>query len=195
MNTDITSILNHLAEVDWKAESEDVLYAVRESYKAIYPSLLEKRLDELAENYTAEPAEDFINALGQELSTLNLLLYEIDADSDSFVLTVIPTESEDELKGFLKQQKEKGILKKQPRRQIGSAAKRIDSGKRLSCEKFSLSEGYRPNLVTECSADTLWLDYHQFGASRRFDAATLDIGTWPPKQGQDLELCLSRRKP
>ena len=47
MNTDFTSILDNLAEVDWKGESQDVLYAVRESYKVSYPALSGKILDEL----------------------------------------------------------------------------------------------------------------------------------------------------
>ena len=181
-----------IAEIDWKSESEDVLYVVRESYQTVYPELLQKNFDELAENYAAETTEDFINALGQELSVLNLLLYNINTDSDSYALAIIPVEDEEEFKKNLKQQKQRGILKKQPRRKLGSNAKRIDLAKRLPCEKFSLPEGYTTNLVTECFDDTLWLDYMQFGTERKFDSASLNIGSWPPVQSPDLGLCVRR---
>lgn len=128
MYTDFASILDNLAEIDWKGESQDVLHALRESYKLSYPALSGKSLDELAENYATEPTDDFINAFGQELSTLALLLYEIDADSDSYMLAIIPIESEDEWKAFLKQHKKKGKPKKQPRSKLGTGAKRLDYG-------------------------------------------------------------------
>lgn len=182
----------NIAEIDWKSESEDVLYAVREIYQTIYPELLQKNFDELTENYAAETTEDFINALGQELSVLNLLLYEVNSDSDSYALVIIPVEDEEEFKKTLKQQKKRGILKKQPRRKLGSNAKRIDLAKRLPCEKFSLSDGYTTSLVPECFDDILWLDYMQFGAERKFDSASLNIGFWPPAQGPDLGLRVRR---
>ena len=182
----------NFVEIDWKSESEDVLYAVRETYQTVYPARLQKNYDELAENYAAEATEDFINALGQELSMLNLLLYEINTDSDSYALVIIPVEDEERFKNTLKQQKKRGIPKKQPRRKWGSNAKRIDLAKRLPCEKFSLSEGYTTNLVIKCFDDTLWLDYRQFGAERKFDSASLNIGSWPPVQSTDLGLCVRR---
>ena len=115
-------IKKSLAEVDWKSSSEDILYAVRAAYKKSYPFLMEKNFDELSENYAAEETLDFINALGQEISAQGHLLYEIDADSDSYLLTIIPAEAEEELKSILKEQRKRGALRKQARRKAGSEA-------------------------------------------------------------------------
>lgn len=85
-------------ETDWKSESEDVLYAVREGLGAAFPELAGENFDALAENYAAEETEDFINALGQKLSMYGLMLYQIASDSDSYLLTVIRAEEEDAFK-------------------------------------------------------------------------------------------------
>lgn len=44
--------------VDWKCESEDVVYLLRERYEAECSFILQKNFDELAENYAAEEPED-----------------------------------------------------------------------------------------------------------------------------------------
>lgn len=75
-----------------------------------------KNFDELLENYAAENTLDFINAMVQEISAQGHLLYEIDVDSDSYLLTIIPAEAEEELKSILKEQRKRGILRKQARR-------------------------------------------------------------------------------
>lgn len=191
MSSEITAILDEIAEFDWKSESQDVLFSIRDAYQKKYPVLLQKEFDELAENYAAEPTEDFVNALGQELSAVNYLLYEIDTDSDSYTVVMIRTEEEEALKGFLKQQKKKGILKKQPRRKIGSSAKRIDMGKRLPCEKFSLNTSKITYHLTDNPEGTLWLDYSQYGeikCFKSFDTAVFNMESWPPVQEPDLGL-------
>ena len=48
--------------VDWKCESEDVIYALRERYQKELPCILQGNFDELAENYAAEEPEDFLDA-------------------------------------------------------------------------------------------------------------------------------------
>lgn len=175
-------------ETDWKSESEDVLYAVREGFGTAFPELAGENFDALAENYAAEETEDFINALGQELLVYGLMLYQIASDSDSYLLTVIRAEEEDAFKKQLKVEKKKGAAKKQPRKKPGDAAKRIDLSGRIVCEKFSLPKGYSVRNTIPCMKDQLMLDFRNwsYGEKRRFDTAILDIGNWPPSQGADL---------
>ncbi len=177
--------IDYFVEVDWKSESEDILYAIREMYGKLYNDIMKRNFDELAENYAQEETEDFINALGQELSSENLLLYEIDEDSDSYVLVVIPTEEENDLKNYLKNNKRKGKIKKQPRRKLGNIAKRIDLGKRIVCEKYLMPKDYAINFATSGLNPSLILYYMCF-KPRKFDAAILDISNWPPQKGEDL---------
>ena len=180
---------NYYVEVDWKSESEDILYAIREMYGSLYNDITKNNFDELTENYAAEETEDFINALGQELSSKNLLLYEIDEDSDSYVLVVISTEEENDFENYLKNNKRKGKIKKQQRKRLGNIAKRIELGKRIVYEKYSIPKYYRVEYTTSELNNSLILGFKCF-EPRKFDAAILDISNWPPKQGKDLGILI-----
>lgn len=188
----MNTIFDNVVYVDWKCESGDALFALREKYQSEYDWLKQQNFDELAENYAAEEPETFFDALGQEMTCFESYLYELDTDSDEYALIIVPIEKEAELKADLKKNKCKGIQRKQARRKAGMAAKRIDLGKRLPCEKVSLTQGYSVNLVANCMKGDLLLDYSNFSVERRFCAALLDINVWPPKQGADIELVAER---
>lgn len=177
-----------LAEVDWKCNSEDVLYAIREAYEKKLPFLQEKNFDELSENYGAEQISDFMNALGQEISVYGYLLYEVEADGDCYLFAVISSEDEKEFKEALKTKKKKAKLRKQARRKLGEAAKRVKFKKRISYEKFSIQEGYRQLLGTSCIDEKLWLECSGDwdDVNRRYDAAVLDLSQWEPVQSKDV---------
>ena len=177
--------------VDWKCESEDVVYLLRERYEAECSFILQKNFDELAENYATEELEDFLNAIGQECTCFGNYLYEIETDSDSYALVIVPIEKEDDFKAVLKKNKCKGTLRKQARRKEGVSAKRIDLGKRLPNKKIVLKEGYSINLVTDCLDGNLLLDYSDF-SERRFCSAMLNINEWQPTQTSDYELIVRR---
>lgn len=186
-------IKKQLVEVDWKCNSEDVLYAVRMAYKKKYPFLLEKNFDELSENYAAETICDFINALGQEISAYGYLLYEIEADGDCYLFAVISAEDEAEFKETLKARKKSITLRKQFRRKAGTAAKRMKFKKRISYEKFSIQEGYSQLCLTPCMNEKIWLECtgDWDDVDRRFDAAILDLSQWEPVQSKDVGLHLT----
>lgn len=181
-----------LVYVDWKCVSKDVIFSLRERYKDELPCLLQENFDELAENYAAEKVEDFLDALGQELTYVGCLLYEISTDSDSYALMLGKIDKEDELKAFLKANKYRGEQRKQVRRKTGLRAKRIELEERLPGEKFLLPSGYRVKNTEENLHGTLLLEFHDFSENRRFCSAVLNIAEWPPKQGPDINILIKR---
>lgn len=177
----------YFIEVDWKSESEDILYAIREIYGKLYNDIMEKNFDELAENYAKEKTKDFINALGQELSSKNLLLYEINKDSDSYVLIVVPVEEEDAFKSYLKNNTRNGEIKKQTERELGDVAQRIELASKIPCEKYSIPEGYMVK-VTNSFIDNFLILYCKEHSP--INNAILDISSWSPQKVNELDITI-----
>ena len=145
---------------DYNTPSPDILFALRDTHQNTYPFLSESVFDDLAENYAAEEPEDFLDALGQELTCFQHTLYELETDSDSYSLIIISEDQIEEFKAELKAQKQKAQQRKQTRRKAGTPAKRINLGKRLPCDKMTLAAGYRVKLTGACIDEMLWLDYN-----------------------------------
>lgn len=120
-----------VAEVDYKEISGEILYALEETFAGEVPLLSSDEMKDLAEAYSMEQTDDAIKALGQELTTGAFLLYSIEEDSDSYVLTIIPADTEEAFLKDMKELKRKATRMVQPRKKFGSPAKRIDFGKRL----------------------------------------------------------------
>ena len=84
-----------ITEVDYKADAGDILFALQEAYGNEVPALFTDRMKSLAENYTLEQIEDVLMAIGQEITLAHYLLFTIEEDSDSYVLSLI-AEAEEE---------------------------------------------------------------------------------------------------
>lgn len=182
---------------DYNTPSPDILFALRDTHQTTLSVLSDSTFDDLAENYAAEEPEDFLDALGQELTCFQHVLYELSTDSDSYALTILPEDQIEEFKAELKAYKQKATWRKQPKRKAGTPAKRIDLGKRLPCDKMTLEAGYKVHLTIDCIDESLWLDYNmsvENGASntRRYCSAFLNIKEWPPKQSTDKELLVRK---
>lgn len=126
------------AETDYKAESRDVLFALQEEFRNEVPALDSDDMKSLAENYSMEQTLDVIKAFGQELSSTHLL-YTVEEDSDSYVMTIIPKDEEDAFVSEMKVLKRKVTLMLQPRKKAGSRAKRFDFGKQLKGKVIKLN--------------------------------------------------------
>ena len=126
------------AETDYKAESRDVLFALQEEFRNEVPALDSDGMISLAENYSMEQTLDVIKAFGQELSSTHLL-YTVEEDSDSYLLTIIPKDEEDAFVSEMKVLKRKVTLMLQPRKKAGSRAKRFDFGKQLKGKVIKLN--------------------------------------------------------
>lgn len=195
----MSQLLSSLTCIDYKTPSDDILFTLRETYEVTCPFLNRHSFDDLVENYAAEEPEDFLDALGQELTCFNHALYELATDSDSYALIILPEDRIEEFKAELKadNKKQKATQRKQARRKAGNPAKRIDLGKRLPCDKITLEPGYRIHLTMDCIDEVLWLDYNMSlsdsdAGRRRYCSAFLSIKEWAPKQSPDMELIVRR---
>ena len=95
--SDMSYSSSPLTYTDHNTPSPDILFALRDTHQNTYPFLSESAFDDLAENYAAEEPEDFLDALGQELTCFQHTLYELETDSDSYSLIII---SEDRIEEF-----------------------------------------------------------------------------------------------
>ena len=132
-----------VTEVDWKAGASDILSALQEAFGEEVSALWDENMKSLAENYGQEQTEDALKAFGQEITLAGHLLYTIEEDSDSYVLTVISAEEEADFVQDMKSLKKKVKLLLQPRKKPGSEAKRIDLGKRLPCRVYDMPDNFR----------------------------------------------------
>ena len=85
-----------VAEVDYKADAGDILYVLQEEYGNEVPALFSENMKSLVENYAQEQTEDILKAIGQEITLVHYLLYNIEEDSDSYVLALVSEEEEQE---------------------------------------------------------------------------------------------------
>ena len=132
-----------VAEVDYKADARNILFALQDEYGNEVPALFSANMESLAENYAQEQTEDALKALGQEITLAHYLLYTIEEDSDSYVLALISEEEEQDFVQEMKTLKRKAKVLLQPRKKPGSEAKRIDWGKRLPCKVYKMPEKLR----------------------------------------------------
>lgn len=180
---------------DYNTPSSDILFVLRDACESTCSFLTRQSFDDLADNYAAEEPEDFLDALGQELTCFQHVLYELPTDSDSYALIILAEDQVEEFKAELKagNKNQKATQRKQARRKAGIPAKRIDLGKRLPCDKITLEPGYQVHLTMGCIDETLWLDYSMSlsdsdAGARRYCSAFLSINEWEPKQSPDIEL-------
>lgn len=74
---------------------------------------------------------------------VHYLLYNLEEDSDSYVIVLVSEEEEQDFVQEMKSLKRKAKVLLQPRRKPGKEAKRIDWGNRLSCKIFEMPEKMR----------------------------------------------------
>ena len=140
------------AETDYKADSQDVLFALQEEFRDEVPVLDSDDMKSLAENYSMEQTLDVIKAFGQELSSTHLL-YTVEEDSDSYVMTIIPKDEEDAFVSEMKVLKRNVTLMLQPRKKAGSRAKRFDFGKQLKGKVIKIDGN---KLIHSVSAEGIY---------------------------------------
>ncbi len=136
MNTNFYDFVeNNCVRIDWKAGIVDAVFAFNERWKETGEIFNNKSFSALIENYNAEVPEDFLPAIGQELSTYNFLLYCIEEDSDSYCIVLIPVDKNSDFEKLAKQNKTSVKIQKQPRKKPGESAKRINLSKQIPFDK------------------------------------------------------------
>ena len=85
--------------IDWKEEINETVSLLTQKWTEHHSVFSDKKFKSLIENYNSEPTDEYLLALGQELSTFNLTLYNIIEDSDSYCLVLI--EEQNKISEFL----------------------------------------------------------------------------------------------
>jgi hypothetical protein len=124
--------------IDWKESISDFFFIAKSNWKLMDQISDDTELLELIENYNSEPTEDFLLAVGQELTRFDLMLIEILEDADHYCLYLFENSESEKITAQLKKENKKFRILKQPRRKIGSSAKRIDLANQIPHKKYEL---------------------------------------------------------
>lgn len=162
--------LKSTAAVDWKMAAKDVLLNVRMKWMKKYPALGADTLDELASNHATETPEVFLPALGQELTTVELRLYTVDADADDYCLVVATPQEGAELEQEAAAAGKRVRLELQPRRRLGQPAKRLDVAGRIPFRSTRL-HNYGLQQVGAHALAEHW---------REKACSIVSLASWPP---------------
>lgn len=131
-----TFIENRCAVIDWKEEIDEAVYQLTmhfPDYKSIFEN---EDFTKLIENYSAEDYEEFLPAIGQELSLYNLVLYEIYEDSDRICLYICPKDKSEMFEKDAKAKRIKFTQFKQLRKKWGEPARLLKLANRLPYELY-----------------------------------------------------------
>ena len=138
-------IKKHCVCIDWKMELEESIPLLKRTFFA-YAEIFElPSFQELIENYSAESPEEYLLAIGQELSSHDLILYTIHEESDQYCLYIHPKEDMEAFEKKAKTEKIRLNLQKQPRKKLGEPAKRLQLANRLPYEIYKV-DGNRVDL-------------------------------------------------
>lgn len=173
------------AIIDWKEDIEEALFSLKNKFPA-HATIFEKdHFLELAENYSAEGALEYLSALGQELSMHDLVLYIIDQESDQYYLYLSTKENSNLFEKTVKDQKIKFYPQKQARKKWGQPAARISLSARLPYEKY-LIDGQLdlkyPLSIVEGKWIDLGMDQGGHGIYIGGYYTFLDLTDWKPKE-------------
>ncbi len=185
-----TFIENNCAFIDWKEEIDEAVYQLTiqfPDYKSIFEN---EDFIKLIENYSAENYEEFLPAIGQELSRYDLVLYEIYENSDRICLFLCPKNTSKEFEKDAKAKKIKFTQFKQLRKKWGEPAKHLNIANRLPYQLYR-TEKVKTFAYPFSVAEGKWIkdgmdnkgNFIYIGSNYVF----LDLQTFPPKE-KNLEL-------
>ena len=185
-----TFIENRCAVIDWKEEIDEAVYQLTmhfPDYKSIFEN---EDFTKLIENYSAEDYEEFLPAIGQELSLYNLVLYEIYEDSDRICLYICPKDKSEMFEKDAKAKRIKFTQFKQLRKKWGEPARLLKLANRLPYELYR-TEKVKTFAYPFSVAEGKWI---KDGMDNRGNAiyiggnyVFLDLQTFPPRE-KSLEL-------
>lgn len=156
----------HAVVVDWKESGDEILGHLRQRFGE-NDALHSPDLDALIANYEPEPGPRTHQALGQELTTAGLRLYQLPVDSDELILVVVPASAEKKFLSAARSLPEKPTLLVQPAQAPGEPARRLVPPR-----------GDQPRIGVP-AGEVLLVPPDVLLVSTT-DATTLDTRTWPP---------------
>jgi hypothetical protein len=182
-NASETFIEEQCTWIDWKEEIEDAVFSLKDKFPQ-YTSLFEAPdFVALIENYNAEMPEDYVPALGQELSLYDMVLYEIEEDSDRYCLYLHPKEDAEAFEKTAKAQKIKWMRHVQSRKKWGDAAKRISLAGQIPYEKYAVKGGIDldyPLSLTKGKWIDIGMDERGNGLYIGAHYSFVDLRPWKP---------------
>ena len=179
-----------LARFDWKATSDDMLYAMRDAFAEDHPFFLEQVYDDLSDNLSVESTDDALAAFGQEVTVQGLALVDIDEGNDEYCLALVPFDQQDAfIKDTKKQTGLRATLCKQARKKAGTPAKRVNLSKRLITDEYIMGDNARSSWgergLDFKAGSRYVLRTHRLygpeGGGLGVFSSWLDLDTWPPR--------------
>ncbi|UTC74716.1 hypothetical protein E4O03_11010 [Treponema sp. OMZ 792] len=179
-----TFIEHHCAFIDWKEEIDEAVYQLTmhfPDYKSIFEN---EDFIKLIENYSVEDAEEFLPAIGQELSRYDLVLYEIYEDSDRICLYICRKDNSAIFEKDAKTKKMRLTQYKQSRKKWGEPARLLKLANRLPYELYRV-EDVKTFTYPFSVAEGGWIrDIDNMAESIYIGGnyVFLDLQTFPPKE-------------
>lgn len=103
------------------------------------PALRDPRLDSVAKQYITLPHTEGVDALGQELSNLGWLLYDLDGD-DIYLFVLIPNSERDEFERYCRAKGQFCRLAAQRGRKVGQSARSRRVPEPMPADEYNISE-------------------------------------------------------
>lgn len=103
------------------------------------PALRDPRLDSVAKQYITLPHTEGVDALGQELSSLGWLLYDLDGD-DIYLFVLIPDSERDEFERYCRAKGQFCRLAAQRGRKVGQSARARRVPEPMPADEYNISE-------------------------------------------------------
>lgn len=167
---------NKSIRVDWKATIDDFVFVATNEWNEFKTISEDPQFLKLITNYNSEFTEDFLQAIGQELSCHNYLLFELIEDADHYCLTLCEMDKNDSFQAELKEAKIEFRLLKQLRKKLGSKAKRVQLANQIPHKKYPLKGVTWFNYPLTYSAQRQYTN----GANTGEKNFVVDLNVLPP---------------
>lgn len=171
--------------IDWKMSIEDTIYNLQNKlpqYRALFEN---QNFKSFVDNYHFESTDVYMPALGQELSALDFLLYEIEEDSDRYCLYLTPKSEATNFETLAKEKNIPFVLLKQEEKDIGHSASVLKTASKLNFEYLPIKG--RADFAFPMSVfEKDWISLGQDSKGNRIyighDYSFVDLENWPPEE-------------
>ena len=123
--------------IKYDSDIADTLSELRAKWDI--PALRDPRLDSVAKQYITLPHTEGVDALGQELSSLGWLLYDLDGD-DIYLFVLIPNSERDEFERYCRDNRQYCRLAAQRGRKVGQSARSRRVPEPMPADEYNISE-------------------------------------------------------
>ena len=123
--------------IKYDSDIADTLSELRAKWDI--PALRNPRLDSVAKQYITLPHTEGVDALGQELSSLGWLLYDLDGD-DIYLFVLIPDSERDEFEQYCRAKGQFCRLAAQRGRKVGQSARSRRVPEPIPAAEYNISE-------------------------------------------------------